>query len=532
MRKRSSQTGAYLSALLGSSFLAITAWSPANAADATPHSYLVFFDFNKFNLTDKAVGIVDQAAKDALDGKTAHIDVTGYTDTVGSDAYNLRLSERRAMSVQAELVKQGVPAGEIAVVGKGKHDLLVPTKDGVKEPQNRRVTIVFDTASAPAPAAAAAATTEAAAAAPTCGAMSTPAMSPSLAANCTPMSFDLGRILGKTYVTGVVSGLGMWQDTVNPGDRSTQADLSNGQVFIQKTDGVFQYFIQAGIYSVPDLGASYVSAEKVNHELWGPLPVAYVKIAPTDTFSVEVGKLPTLVGAEYTFDFENLNIERGLLWNQEPAISKGIQVNYTIGPVALSASWNDGLYSNRFNWVSGLATWTIGPADTLAVDGAANLGQTGTNTYATPEAQNNESIFNVMYTHTDGPWTFNPYFQYTNVGANSDLGILHEENSYGGAVLVNYAFDSNGPLAGVSLPFRFEYIGTTGSRSRGPNLLYGPNSDAWSLTFTPTYQQGVFFGRGEISYVEAVDSVRGSAFGPNGTSTSQTRLLLEAGIIF
>ena len=70
--------------------------------------------------------------------------VTGHTDTVGSDAYNMRLSRRRALSVQKELVRDGVPAGEIAIFAKGKRELLVPTADGVKEPQNRRVQIVLE----------------------------------------------------------------------------------------------------------------------------------------------------------------------------------------------------------------------------------------------------------------------------------------------------------------------------------------------------------------------------------------------------
>jgi len=114
-------------------------------------------------LTAQAVTIVDQAAQDAAAGKTIHIEATGYTDTVGSDAYNMRLSKRRAEAVQAELVKQGIPADEIAIYAKGKHDLLVATGDGVKEPQNRRVSIVYET---PAPAAPPPAAEAAAAAAP------------------------------------------------------------------------------------------------------------------------------------------------------------------------------------------------------------------------------------------------------------------------------------------------------------------------------------------------------------------------------
>src|ERR1019366_6191838 len=128
-----------------------------------------------------------------------------------------------------------------------------------------------------------------------------------------------------------------------------------------KTDGMLQYFIEAGAYSIPDLGLPYLPMSKTLQALWGPVPIAYAKFVPTDTFSIEVGKLPTLIGAEYSFTFENMNIERGLLWNQEPAVSRGIQANLTTGPVAWSVSWNDGIYSDRYNWISALATWTIDP---------------------------------------------------------------------------------------------------------------------------------------------------------------------------
>jgi iron complex outermembrane receptor protein len=115
----------------------------APAAPSVAHSYMVFFDFNKSDLTAQAVAIVDQAAKNATPAKATEIIVTGHTDTVGSDAYNMRLSRRRAESVAAELEKMGVKSSEIEIVAKGKTDLLVPTKDGVREPQNRRVTIVY-----------------------------------------------------------------------------------------------------------------------------------------------------------------------------------------------------------------------------------------------------------------------------------------------------------------------------------------------------------------------------------------------------
>ncbi|HTJ62698.1 MAG TPA: TonB-dependent receptor, partial [Alphaproteobacteria bacterium] len=110
---------------------------------AAPRSYLVFFDFNKSDLTAQAREIVDQAAHNAGPAHVTQLTVTGHTDTVGSDAYNMRLSRRRAESVAAQLEKDGIPSSEIAIVAKGKRDLLVPTTDGVREPQNRRVQIVY-----------------------------------------------------------------------------------------------------------------------------------------------------------------------------------------------------------------------------------------------------------------------------------------------------------------------------------------------------------------------------------------------------
>ena len=71
------------------------------------------------------------------------IEVTGHTDTSGSAQYNQGLSVRRANAVAAELVRLGVPRNEISARGVGESQLLVPTPDNTREPQNRRVEIVL-----------------------------------------------------------------------------------------------------------------------------------------------------------------------------------------------------------------------------------------------------------------------------------------------------------------------------------------------------------------------------------------------------
>jgi outer membrane protein OmpA-like peptidoglycan-associated protein len=113
----------------------------APPAAAVPTTYQVFFDFNRADVDPSARPVIAQAASNAKRGNVTRITVTGHTDTVGSDRYNQRLSERRADAVRRELIRQGVPADEIVTVGRGKTDLAVPTPNGVREPRNRRVVI-------------------------------------------------------------------------------------------------------------------------------------------------------------------------------------------------------------------------------------------------------------------------------------------------------------------------------------------------------------------------------------------------------
>jgi hypothetical protein len=274
---------------------------------------------------------------------------------------------------------------------------------------------------------------------------------------------------------------------------------------------------------------------------FGPLPVANLKIAPNDSFSIQGGKLPTLIGAEYTFTFENMNIERGLLWGQEPAVSRGAQLNYTADPFTFALSWNDGFYSNRYTWLTGSAAYTIDNANTVSVVAGGNFAHTAKvttttpffQTTATPLFQNNETILNLIYTYNSPPWTITPYFQYTHVPTASSIGAFTSASTYGGAILANYSFGEDTPLSGFSLPIRFEYISTTGSLASGSaNLLYGPGSNAWSVTLTPTYQYKLFFARAEFSYVDANSTTPGLAFGRDGMNTTQTRVLFETGILF
>jgi outer membrane protein OmpA-like peptidoglycan-associated protein len=114
----------------------------AQAPIPAARTFLVFFDWSKADLTDRARQIIGEAATARGQGVT-RIEVNGFTDRSGPADYNMQLSIRRANAVAAELVRRGVPRNEIVTRGFGEENNLVPTADGVREPQNRRVEIIL-----------------------------------------------------------------------------------------------------------------------------------------------------------------------------------------------------------------------------------------------------------------------------------------------------------------------------------------------------------------------------------------------------
>jgi OOP family OmpA-OmpF porin len=108
-----------------------------------PKVYLVFFDWDKYNITPEGQQIIQLAAQQYRAGGSVRLQVTGYTDLSGSAGYNQRLSERRANAVANALAALGVARNDMVVTGRGMNDPRVPTAPGVREPQNRRVEILF-----------------------------------------------------------------------------------------------------------------------------------------------------------------------------------------------------------------------------------------------------------------------------------------------------------------------------------------------------------------------------------------------------
>jgi len=293
---------------------------------------------------------------------------------------------------------------------------------------------------------------------------------------------------------------------------------------------VFQYFVDVGAYSLPALGTlPYVKATTTTSGTYDVVPLAYVKLQPTAEFSIQAGKLPTLIGDEYMYTIENSNIERGLVWGVEPLVSRGVQVNYAKGPVTVNLAWTDGYYSNNYNTISGALTYVVSPTDTVILQGEGPTSKSNRSSATTLPLYNNSTLYDVIWTHTMGPWSFTPYFQYTSSPAYSASGTTKETTTWSGALLATYTFDSKSMLAGFSLPGRIEYISQNSGAGVG-SALFGPGSNAWSFTLTPTYTINRYFIRGEVSYVGIGGG--GSGYGVTGAQKDQTRGMVELGVIF
>jgi Putative beta-barrel porin-2, OmpL-like. bbp2 len=373
-------------------------------------------------------------------------------------------------------------------------------------------------------------------------AISTPTFGGLIKANPNPACFVTG--LGDIYVGGAITGFAYTQTNafgiLSPGaeqDRYGRVDFTNLQGWIQKADGPLQFYVHAGLYSIPALGLPLYSSFEQTESLFGPVPVAFGKWQINDEWSIQAGRMFTNIGSELLFSYQNLNISRGLVFNQENFINQGVQVNYASGPFAASVSVNDGFYSGELNWVTGFATYKLDDSNTIGINGGTHFSDFDSSTrsprfqFATINSLQNSSIISVNYTYANGPWIITPYFQYTTVDRKDNyFSPIIGGETWGGALLAGYAFNENFGLAG-----RVEYIAQSGTRFdtlSATSLLYGPGSSAFSFTITPTFTWDRYFVRGEFATVQAYDVTPGFGFGRDGTKRSQERYLVETGFTF
>lgn len=313
-------------------------------------------------------------------------------------------------------------------------------------------------------------------------------------------------------------------------DQPSRFNISDALVTMSRNTGYFRYGASAGIYSIPVVGLSGNNTFQpgANVNTYGPLPSAYVSLNPNDRVSISAGYLATIIGQESTYTYLNANIQRGLVWNMETAVSRGARLSLTGTKFSGALEIDDGFFSGHYLGLEGSITNTLDANHSLQFVFVIPNAQAPPNWTA---AIANKRLYNFMYTATSGRWTFQPYLLLADSPKTGALGYSSDESAWGAVFLSTWKLDPNWSLA-----TRIEDL-ADGSRasdaSANADLVgYGPGSSAWTITLTPTYQKNAFMARADLSEVVVRGAGVGLAFGSLGTQRDQFRVVLESGVQF
>jgi len=349
-------------------------------------------------------------------------------------------------------------------------------------------------------------------------------------AQATPAPYSLdGTFSIYTEQTSGVNAAGSL-DTAGGPDRAARTDLSNALFVFAKNTGFFRFGITAGEYAFPTVGEAINQTAQAgaNAALFGYVPSVYVAIVPNEHLTLTAGQLPALLGEESDFTYQNVNVQRGLVWALEPVFSRGVRATYVQGKFTGDLEYDDGYYTATHRAFEGLAGWA--PSATTSFQFAFIVPEAGTPGNATSSIAN-KSEYDFMFTQQAGKLALMPYVLLVDSPASSALGYAAAESATGAALLAQYAFDSH-----FSVAARGEWVANASAVSdASPNadfLGYGPGSSATSLTVTPAYRTGYLFARVEFSSVRLANARAGLGFGPAGTAATQTRFVAETGLQF
>ncbi|MDH2908641.1 MAG: outer membrane beta-barrel protein [Candidatus Eremiobacteraeota bacterium] len=317
-------------------------------------------------------------------------------------------------------------------------------------------------------------------------------------------------------------------DTPTGSDLTERADIGNLLLNVTASDAKFSGAATIGGYAFPTVGAALnpTFQSGANTSLYGALPLLDLAYAPNEHLSFMAGKLSSMLGPENAFTYQNVNIERGIGWALEPAVTRGARLTYTTGAWSAAIEDDDGFYSGHYGTLSWMLAYAPSAASSLSF--AAVEPPIGAPPNVTASIAN-KSEYDLMYSRVIGKWSLQPYLLFVRSPAAASLGYMANERASLAALLGSYAFSSR-----FSLGFRYENArNASAPNAIGANadlLGYGPGSAAQSFTLTPTYHFGTLFARAEIARVVLSGFTAGLGFGSSGSADTQTRIGLELGV--
>lgn len=313
---------------------------------------------------------------------------------------------------------------------------------------------------------------------------------------------------------------------------SDQTDASNALLTITKNTGEVRFTVTGGAYAFPTVGqplAPTALQSGANTSLYSALPTYALEYVPSAHVTLSAGQLPSLMGQESGFTFQNINVQRGLIWAAETTFSRGVRLAYNNGKITGTLGYDDGYYSgNQGRALEGLAAWS----PTANTTWQFGFTLPGSNTPGNVTAAiANKREYDFMLTQQYGKLQLLPYVLIVISPASLSQGYAKAESSAGLALLANYAASSASTVG-----FRFESFNNASAisdASSNADLVgYGPGSGATTWTITPQWHPGPFFVRVDFSKVTLRNFTPGLGFGATGASANQNRVMGELGVQF
>jgi Putative beta-barrel porin-2, OmpL-like. bbp2 len=373
-----------------------------------------------------------------------------------------------------------------------------------------------------------------------------------------------GGPLGPLEVSGGLDGYGYFQSGANIGgsagsnilntNRSDGINVGSALIDLQKTSGVLQFNVEVGSTGGVTTLGERVTQTSINTYSTGPLYEGYVTIAPKGSpVTISAGQFASLEGYEGAVDWNNPVQLTTALFGVENLNSRGVQLNFTKGPINATVMYGDGYDTGVFNFLQALFTYTINSSNTLNVYYGGNLGQTGLNAktygsaicnYGDPACGatvgtygpqfDNSQLVGAYYSYTVGSLNLVPEVQYQVAKADANLGLYKQTSNFGAAVFSTYTFGKSPYSLGSWVEY-FDSHGSSANSATNNTWFLGPDAEAIGFAVAPTWQYKDLFARANAGYLYLLDNKSDGdtyGYGANGNGRSEFTGTLEAGLLF
>ncbi|MFN3471374.1 MAG: outer membrane beta-barrel protein, partial [Aquificaceae bacterium] len=327
--------------------------------------------------------------------------------------------------------------------------------------------------------------------------------------------------IGKLNISGALTGYTLYTNNKVGTEKKISYDVGSALINISKPSEPVGFILVGGAYALPVVGVEIGKTTDAT-KLFSPLPVAYIEAKPHRNISLQVGKLPTIIGYESAFTYLNNHIQRGLVWNMQTVINNGVRVAYGWDIFSIKVGINDGFYT--------LGTKEPKPA----FEGSISLSPTKESSLsfnflipdkdAKPNSTANPSNkreYNIVSSYAVGDLlSFGLDLLYVEAPKSTKAGVPERAKASAAAFHISYKLDP------VVLSGRVEYVKDDSDAGAVDLVGLKDGNKGWTFTLTPYYAKKHLFVRGEWSYVNA-----DRPFTSNNKK-KQTRLGLEVGLMF